>query len=179
MQCANDPEQFRTLLEKIAPYATFDSFTDKVVSIMKHCSSPFTEGRWAEANANSDATHECSVLLQMGLLRRCDRGRSRTYSFRFISPSDLEQLIEHNEIHAPRGDGEFWNQLATLEWSNSSLMRKAIAEILEMISEGMHSFSADEWYKRTGMVFRQLNSLMRSLTAKQTAWLYIPSWRPM
>jgi hypothetical protein len=45
-------------------------------------------------------------------------------------------------------------------------MRKAIAEILEMISEGMHSFSAYEWYKRTGMVFRQLKSLLRSLTNK-------------
>ena len=166
MQCANDPEQFRTLLEKISSYATFDRFTDKVVSILKHCSSPFTESQWAEANANSDATHECSVLLQMGLLRRCDRGRSRTYSFRFISPSDLEQLIEHNEIHAPRGDGEFWNQLATLEWSNSSLMRKAIAEILEMISEGMHTFSEDEWYKRTGMANQQLRNLLRTLTNK-------------
>ena len=166
MQSANDPDQFRSLLEKIAPYATFNSFTDKVVSIMKHCSSPFTEGQWAEVNASSDAAHECSVLLQMGLLRRCDRGRFRTYSFRFISPSDLEELIDHNEIHAPRGDGEFWNQLATLEWSKSSLMRKAIAAILEMISEGMHSFSADEWYKRTGMVFRQLKSLLRSLTHK-------------
>ena len=50
MQCANAPEQFRTLLEKISPYATFDSFTDKVVSIMKHCSSPFTESQWAEVN---------------------------------------------------------------------------------------------------------------------------------
>ena len=166
MQCANDPEQFRTLLEKISPYATFDSFTDKVVSTMKHCSSPFTESQWAEVNASSDATHECSVLLQMGLLRRCDRERFRSYSFRFISPSDLEELINHNEIHAPRGDGEFWNQLATLEWSKSSLMRKAIAAILEMISEGMHSFSAYEWYKRTGMVFRQLKSLLRSLTHK-------------
>jgi hypothetical protein len=166
MQSANDPDQFHSLLEKIAPYATFDSFTDKVVSIMKHCSSPFTEGQWAEVNASSDAVHDCSVLLQMGLLRRCDRGRFRTYSYRFISPSDLEELINNNEIHAPRGDGEFWNQLATLEWSNSSLMRKAIAVILEMISEGMHSFSADEWYKRTGMVFRQLKSLLRSLTHK-------------
>ena len=147
------------------PYRNRMNF-DKVVSIMKHCSSPFTEGQWAEVNASSDAVHECSVLLQMGLLRRCDRGRFRTYSYRFISPSDLEQLIEHNEIHAPRGDGEFWNQLATLEWSKSSLMRKAIAVILEMISEGMHTFSADEWYKRTGMVFRQLKSLLRSLTHK-------------
>jgi hypothetical protein len=166
MQCENDPEQFRPLLEKIAHFATFDSFTDKVVSLMKRCSSSFSECQWAEVNASSDAVHECSVLLQMGLLRRCDRGRFRTYSYRFISPSDLEELINNNEIHAPRGDGEFWNQLATLEWSKSSLMRKAIAEILEMISEGMHSFSSYEWYKRTGMVFRQLKSLLRSLTHK-------------
>jgi hypothetical protein len=102
----------------------------------------------------------------MGLLRRCDRGRFRTYSFRFISTSDLEELINHNEIHAPRGDGEFWNQLATLEWSNSNLMRKAIAEILEMISEGKHTFSEDEWHKRTGMTNQQLRNLLRTLTNK-------------
>ena len=169
MQCENDPEQFRTFLEKIAPYATFDSFTDKIVSFMKHCSSPFTEDQWAEANghtASSEGAYECSVLLQMGLLRRYDRGRFRTYSFRFITTFDLEQLINHNEIHAPRGDGEFWNQLATLEWSKSSLMRKAIAVILEMISEGMHTFSADEWYKRTGMANQQLKNLLRSLINK-------------
>ena len=169
MQCENDPEQFRPLLEKIAHFATFDSFTDKVVSLMKRCSSSFSECQWAEANgyiASSEAAYECSVLLQMGLLRRCDRGRFRTYSFQFVTTSDLEQLIKQNEIHAPRGDGEFWNQLATLEWSKSSLMRKAIAVILEMISEGMHTFSADEWYKRTGMANQQLKNLLRSLINK-------------
>jgi transcription initiation factor IIE alpha subunit/predicted transcriptional regulator len=169
MQCENDPEQFRPLLEKIAHFATFDSFTDKVVSLMKRCSSSFSECQWAEANgyiASSEAAYECSVLLQMGLLRRCDRGRFRTYSFQFLTTSDLEQLIKQNEIHAPRGDGEFWNQLATLEWSNSNLMRKAIAEILEMISEGKHTFSEDEWHKRTGMTNQQLRNLLRTLTNK-------------
>ena len=169
MQCDNDPEQFRPLLEKIAHFATFDSFVDKIVSIMERCSAPFTECQWAEATGHtgsSEAPYECSALLQMGLLRRCDRGRFRTYSFRFITTSDLEQLINHNEIHAPRGDGEFWNQLATLEWSKSGLMRKAIAVILEMISEGMYSFSSDEWYKRTGMTYKQLKNILRSLGKK-------------
>lgn len=169
MQCDNDPEQFRPLLEKIAPFATFESYVDKIVSLMKHCSSPFTEGQWAEATGHtvsSEAAYECSVLLQMGLLRRYDRGRFRSYSFRFITTSDLEQLINHNDIHAPRGDGEFWNQLATLEWSRSSLMRKAITVILAMISEGVQSFSADEWNIRSGMSYKQLRNLLRSLCKK-------------
>ena len=169
MQCDNDPEHFRPLLEKIAHLATFDSFVDKIISIMKRCPAPFTECQWAEAmghTASSEAAYECSTLLQMGILRRWDRGRFRSYSFRFITASDLEQLINCNEIHAPRGDGEFWTQLATLEWSKSSLMRKAIAVILEMISEGMHSFSADEWYSRTGMSNNQLKNIIRALGKK-------------
>ncbi len=169
MQCDNDPELFRPLLERIARFSTFEGFADKIVCFMKCRSSPFTECQWAEATgaiSSDEAAYECSALLQMGILKRFEKGQFRSFSFRFETASDLEKLINQNEIHAPRGNGEFWDQLATLEWSKSDLMRKAIAAILELISEGTHSFSADEWVKQTGMTYRQLKDVKRSLLRK-------------
>ena len=40
------------------------------------------------------------------------------------------------------------------------------ALLADYVSRGMHTFSEDEWYKRTGMANQQLRNLLRTLTNK-------------
>ena len=109
-----------------------------------------------------------NVLIQMGLVFRQTVRGSSTYQFRFQNTDTLAQLIE-NEIHAPRhpDNYDFWTNLALLEFSHSSVIRRGAKEFLKLIEDGRSRFSPAYFRQYAKLSDGECRNIIRALLDKK------------
>ena len=80
----------------------------------------------------------------------------------------MAQLIE-NEIHAPRhpDNYDFWTNLALLEFSHSSVIRRGAKEFLKIIEDGRSRFSPAYFRQYANLSHGECRNIIRSLLDKK------------
>ena len=164
------PEKYRPLLERIAPLAPITNLPDKVIALRNRTPDCFRVEEWASVNNLSidEANYEMNALIQMGLVYRQTIRGVTTFAFRFHDTDQLSQMIE-NEIHAPRHpkNNGFWTNLALLEFSHSSTIRKGAAEFYRIIEDGKAAFPPTYLHHRLNMSHRECRNVIRALQDKE------------
>ena len=165
-----EPENYHVLLEKIAPLSPVANLPDKIITLLNRTRRCFRAEEWASVNSLpiEETEFEMNVLIQMGLVFRQTVRGSSTYQFRFHNTDTLAQLIE-NEIHAPRlpDNYDFWTNLALLEFSHSSVIRRGAREFLKLIEDGRSRFSPAYFRQYAKMSDGECRNIIRALLDKK------------
>ena len=165
-----EPENYHVLLEKIAPLSPVANLPDKIITLLDRTRRCFRAEEWASVNSLpiEEAEFEMNVLIQMGLVFRQTVRGSSTYQFRFHNTDTLAQLIE-NEIHAPRhpDNYDFWTNLALLEFSHSSVIRRGAKEFLKLIEDGRSRFSPAYFRQYAKLSNGECRNIIRALLDKK------------
>ncbi|MBQ9008931.1 MAG: hypothetical protein IJ088_06335, partial [Clostridia bacterium] len=164
------PEKYRPLLERIAPLAPITNLPNKVIALRSRTPDCFRIEEWASVNNLSidEAGYELNALIQMGLVFRQTIRGVTTFTFRFHNTDQLSHMIE-NEIHAPRHpeNNGFWTNLALLEYSHSSTIRRGAAEFYRIIEDGKAVFPPIYLRRRLNMSHRECRNVIRALQGKE------------
>lgn len=157
-----EPDRFLQAISKLkhSRYPIIRDMPDKVNRMIETGVFRFSVGQWAEMHSmdHKYADYECRYMYEKGWMSREKEGRYYVYSLRIIIPQQ-EALAddsasppeERSEDKGPPGDEYFQTMMDRMLNSRSDHVRQTAETIQVMISNGVTSFTRQEWMKQTGM----------------------------
>lgn len=157
-----EPESFQQALSKLnhSRYPIIRDMPNKVSRMIETGVFRFSVGQWAEMHSmdHKNADYECRYMYEKGWMSREKEGRYYVYSLRITMPQQevltddsASPPVERSEDKGPPGDEYFQTMMDRMLNSRSDHVRRTAETIQLMISNGVTSFTRQEWMEQTGM----------------------------